>query len=249
MAEDLDDLSLSASTLAALQQFREESASEAERFARLQARAEARFDGNPDTESGASLDISDFKEDWQLSQFWYSPETQDALARELLSQDAPVSDNASHSPLRVGVLCAPSVYPRLLANGGQDVWVFEHDPRFRVMGRDKFVQYDYKRPLDVPRELAGTFDRLLVDPPFLSDECQVKAATTARFLLKKGDKGQRGGRAIICSGAKVRELLLKLYAAKETVFEVRHNRDQLSNDFVCLTTYDSTSPAFAPRPL
>lgn len=51
----------------------------------------------------------------------------------------------------------------------------EFDDRFKLLAKPgRFIHYDFNRPLDVPKELKGTFDRALIDPPFLSDECQSK---------------------------------------------------------------------------
>ncbi|ORY77707.1 putative N6-adenine methyltransferase-domain-containing protein [Protomyces lactucae-debilis] len=236
---DDDPITLSLDTLNALKEFQSEQQAEKERFAALEARAQARFQAaknEQDTPEEAVLpSIHDFKEDWQLSQFWYSPETADALAGELL---AGIDKTASSQP-RVGVLCAPSVYPDLLKRNAQDAWLFEYDTRFELLAHDKFVKYDYKHPFQLPPALKGTFDRLIIDPPFLQDDCEIKAASTARWL------GKPDCRFIVCSGAKMRDLLLRLYKAEESQFQVAHSGGRLSNDFMCLLNYKSTDPQFA----
>lgn len=234
MEDEEESITLSASTLAALRDFQSEKEVEKERFAALQARAQERFShidkGLSPEEHEESLDIDLFKEDWQLSQFWYSSETAEALASELLS-DSKKLDN-----IRVGILCAPSVYPKLMRHKPKDAWLFEYDTRFEVLAGQKFVKYDYNFPFRLPQELKGTFDRLIIDPPFLSDECETKAAMTARWL------GKTDARLIVCSGAKMRDLLLRLYKAHESKFRVEHNSGRLSNDFVCLLNYVSDNP-------
>ena len=53
--------------------------------------------------------------------------------------------------------------------------LLEFDPRFAVFGAD-FVPYDFAAPLrGLPAALRGAADRVLVDPPFLSDDCQTKS--------------------------------------------------------------------------
>ena len=69
--------------------------------------------------------------------------------------------------------------------------LFEYDKRFAAFG-DKFVFYDYKSPLGVPKELGSSFDVVLADPPFLSDECLTKTAVTIKFLTKH--------KIILCTG-------------------------------------------------
>ena len=61
--------------------------------------------------------------------------------------------------------------------------LFEFDQRFAVYGED-FELYDYKSPLPVARELREKFDVVVMDPPFLSEECITKTAVTVKFLAK-----------------------------------------------------------------
>lgn len=69
--------------------------------------------------------------------------------------------------------------------------LFEYDDRFAVHGSD-FIFYDYKSPLSIPRELASSFDLVIADPPFLSEECLTKTAVTIKFLMKE--------KIILCTG-------------------------------------------------
>jgi len=71
------------------------------------------------------------------------------------------------------------------------VVLFEYDSRFNVFGKG-FVQYDYKFPLDIPRDMSSQFDLVIADPPFLSEECLTKTAVTIKFLAKKN--------IVLCTG-------------------------------------------------
>lgn len=71
------------------------------------------------------------------------------------------------------------------------VTLFEFDERFAAFGND-FVFYDYKSPLNIPRELGSSFDIVIADPPFLSEECLTKTAVTIKFLTKN--------KMILCTG-------------------------------------------------
>lgn len=68
--------------------------------------------------------------------------------------------------------------------------LLEFDERFNVF-KDEFVPYDFKQPLKLDsmsgclnvdktilmwyaESLKGAFDRIICDPPFLSEECQTK---------------------------------------------------------------------------
>lgn len=51
--------------------------------------------------------------------------------------------------------------------------LLEYDVRFAVFGPES-VAYDFANPLRLPAELKGKFDRIVCDPPFLSEDCQTK---------------------------------------------------------------------------
>jgi hypothetical protein len=74
-----------------------------------------------------------------------------------------------------------------------DLKIFEYDERFKIYGSD-FEFYDYKQPLAISEELTNQFDLVIADPPFLSEECQVKTGMTIRKLGKEGHK------VIMCTG-------------------------------------------------
>ncbi|ANB15085.1 Aml1p [Sugiyamaella lignohabitans] len=166
-----DELQLSASTLAALQEFQREEKARKEEFEKLSAKAEEDFDN-------VNAGIDAFQEDWNLSQFWYDDKTANLLADELL-------DGANEST-RIIIVSAPSVYGALSKRAKEtwptkEIYLLEYDDRFKVLAKDKFHHYDFARPLDLPKELAGSFDRILIDPPFLSEDCQTKGKLKYRF--------------------------------------------------------------------
>lgn len=71
------------------------------------------------------------------------------------------------------------------------VTLFEYDERFKVFGSD-FIPYNYKFPLDIARDMSNSYDLVIADPPFLSDECLTKTAVTIKFLAKKN--------IVLCTG-------------------------------------------------
>lgn len=91
--EDDDDIQLSSASLAALQDFLKE---QSQREAKMMAITTAQSN---------HIDMDDFGEDWQLSQFWYSVKTRDTLAQEMIK--------ATEKNARVGCLSSPSVYVHL----------------------------------------------------------------------------------------------------------------------------------------
>ena len=94
---------------------------------------------------------------------------------------------------RIVCVSSPTAYKRIRELKGAEVQAFclEFDDRFRVFGED-YVFYDYNEPLRLPVEFKNSFDFVLADPPFLSEECLCKMAVTIRYLMK--DK------VLLCTG-------------------------------------------------
>ncbi|KAI9858664.1 MAG: hypothetical protein M1824_004245 [Vezdaea acicularis] len=186
--DDNDDepLTLDPSTLEALADFYTERDTRLEQFEDLKAQAEE------DVDSSEELDIDTlFAEDWNASQFW---ETATILANELLSDCteetciAVVSAPSVFIQLRnILVSCSLSILAKDPSTNRIDferstptatkpqVNLFEYDKRFSVFR--EFVPYDFEHPLRLPGELKGRFDRIICDPPFLSEDCQTKSNT------------------------------------------------------------------------
>ncbi|KAG5949917.1 hypothetical protein E4U53_005635 [Claviceps sorghi] len=137
MTSDDEPLVLSANALAALAEFHAERDAHESKFNELKAQA--------DQDAQFSMDA--FEEDWNKSQFWYSDETAELLADQLLSGTSGSSS--------IGVISTPSVFVAL-RNKLRDVpldqrprvVLLEHDDRFAVF--PEFVFYDYQQPLKLP---------------------------------------------------------------------------------------------------
>ncbi|GMM37463.1 protein-lysine N-methyltransferase [Saccharomycopsis crataegensis] len=241
-----DELSLPADTLAALAEFRQEESARLEKFRQLESSAEEQF------QETQQKDIELFKEDWQLSQFWYNQHTATLLAQELL-------DGADQDTM-IAIISAPSVYAAMTKlpsssfhNGvtlKDNVWLFEYDSRFSVLAGDKFVLYDFNHPLkNLPSVLLKKTHRVLIDPPFLSEDCQTKAAITVRALLvedksQKTEDGTLRYRVSSCTGERMATLIEKVYpGVKMTTFYPEHERG-LSNEFRCYASYEGSSWKF-----
>ena len=95
---------------------------------------------------------------------------------------------------RIACVSCPTLYAKLLElkSSEHHVILLEYDSRFQKYG-DGFVQYDYRKPLDLPAELQeGSFGLVVADPPFLSEECLSKTSQTIRHLTKD--------RILLCTG-------------------------------------------------
>lgn len=73
------------------------------------------------------------------------------------------------------------------------VQLLDIDKRFSTY-KDDFVCYDFNLPIlsQIPKEWKNTFDLVILDPPFLSEDCFIKCALTATFLSKQ--------KIIVCTG-------------------------------------------------
>ena len=231
--DDLDEIpQLSTDTLRLLQDFEKEKDERSKQFENLRDQVEDQFRSQ---DGKLSMDL--FSEDWNASQFWYTNETAKLLAKQLLHG---AGDNSS-----IAVVSAPSVYIQLrnLLSEQKDtvkprLCLLEYDKRFEVL-RDDFVFYDFQYPLQLPPELKGRFDRIICDPPFLSDDCQTKTALTVRFLAKSWNSPTTV-RMISCTGERMEPLVNRLYSSlgvKTTTFEPEHSKG-LSNEFRCYANFE-----------
>ncbi|KAF7279827.1 hypothetical protein GWI33_006685 [Rhynchophorus ferrugineus] len=204
--EDNDLPQLSASTFAALQEFYKE----------LEERELKQNDCKL-----TNTDVT-FEEDWQLSQFWYDDKTVEDLAKLTLKI---VGSNS-----KVALVSCPTLYKKVkeFLGPNSEVSLYEYDQRFAAYG-DDFIFYDYKSPLNVPRERNSYYDIVIADPPFLSDECLTKTAVTIKFLAKE--------KIILCTGAIMADLAKRLLDLKQSKFIPRH-RNNLANEFWCFTNFN-----------
>ena len=179
-----------------------------------------------------------FTEDWNASQFWYSDETAMLFAKQLL--DGATDETA------IAVVSAPSVFVQLknllsseAASIKPTIVLLEFDERFSVF--KEFVFYDFSDPTRLPDSLKASFDRIICDPPFLSEDCQTKAALTVRWLSKTWGTASddQGVRLVVCTGERMEPLVHKLYSKvgiQTTTFEPQHSNG-LSNEFRCYANF------------
>ncbi|XP_053166166.1 EEF1A lysine methyltransferase 1 isoform X3 [Hemicordylus capensis] len=210
MSDSDDDMpQLSSQALAALQEFYNEQ----------QQREDSKTTAKINNYSLGSIE-----ENWQLSQFWYDTDTALCLADEAI--------RAAGKGGRIACVSAPSIYQKLKEQASKDfsACILEYDQRFSVYGTE-YVFYDYNNPLNLPANLtAHSFDIVLADPPYLSEECLRKTAETIKYLTK--------GKILLCTGAIMEEHATRYLDVKMCKFIPKHTRN-LANEFRCYVNYDS----------
>ncbi|CAJ0919156.1 1763_t:CDS:10 [Entrophospora sp. SA101] len=112
------------------------------------------------------INMEYFKEDWQLSQFWYNEETTDKIIQEIINNTTTKS--------RIACISTPTVFVKLKSKYSslkQEIYLFEYDRRFDIYGK-YFIDYDFNSPMKFQKsqEFKDSFDFILADPPFLNED-------------------------------------------------------------------------------
>jgi len=114
-------------------------------------------------------------EDGDYNQYWYSTKTIDRIVEDLLTLGASNS---------IAFLSTPSLYFSLPAEFRTASKVFDYDKKWN--DDPGFVFYDFNEPENVPSDLLGSFDMVVIDPPFITREVWEKYTATAKVLMKPG---------------------------------------------------------------
>lgn len=229
---DDERVALSAETLAVLQSFLAER-KEAEEASKKEAE-----------DKGSTLKTS---EDWQLSQFWYSAATAEFLAREVQWCLDQCGGGGGGKGMAV-FLSSPSAYKAFRSLRGSpssstegssgaattppSTYLFEYDRRFAVFDPE-FVFYDYNTPLEcLPAHLLKCVDVVLLDPPFLNEECLAAFAQSVKALARPGAK------VLLASGAVQMRAARVHLGLRPTQRAIEHEAGRLSNPFSLFTNYE-----------
>lgn len=240
MDSDDEPITLSAHALAALQQFKQEEQTRKEDFDKLFKQLEEQFERR-------KFSIDQFKEDWQLSQFWYSDETSDILAKALFE--------GADKDTVICIASAPAVYAAITRIPEEElpttqIYLLEYDTRFEVMaGKEHFFKYDYNTPDQVPELIRNKCHRLLIDPPFLEVECQTKSAQAARNLMVKDENqmtasGDKLWKLVSCTGERMRYTIAETYPETKLTSFLPQHKNGLSNEFRCYASFECSQWKF-----
>ncbi|OQR92188.1 hypothetical protein ACHHYP_20149 [Achlya hypogyna] len=120
--------------------------------------------------------VRSYPEKEALNQYWYSPATIEVLAKDIVAQ----------CPKVVAFLSTPSLYYACeeLQPPSTELVLFDYDKAL-----PRVVPYDFNAPTTFPRDgLAGHFDFVVIDPPFITEQVWTKYAETAKYLLAPNGK-------------------------------------------------------------
>lgn len=113
-----------------------------------------------------------------------------------------------------------------------NVKIFEFDERFTAFGND-FQLYDFNRASedDYLKEYQNKFDLLIVDPPFLSEECLEKTAIIVKRLKNENSL------VVLNTGLVQKEHAARFLNLRETSFKPQH-KNNLANEFASFANFD-----------
>mmetsp|Transcript_33517 Transcript_33517/g.92583 ORF Transcript_33517/g.92583 Transcript_33517/m.92583 type:complete len:191 (+) Transcript_33517:52-624(+) len=150
--------------------------------------------------------LQENEENGDYNQYWYSEHTLNKLVEDLLAQAQ------GQEKYRIAFLSAPSVYFALPSNLRESAFFFDIDKKWEK--DNGYVYYDFNKETEIPPELHGTFDLILVDPPFITADVWQKYAVTTKLLLRNPD-----GKVILTTVLENADLLHELLGASPTAFK------------------------------
>ncbi|XP_017857279.1 PREDICTED: protein-lysine N-methyltransferase CG9154 [Drosophila arizonae] len=210
---DNDDITLPADTLAILNEF-------------LAERTQREHEEEQRMINKTGKDAH-FEEDWQLSQFWYSEKTKQAIGAAV----AKIVQEHNTPDFRIALLSCPSLYATV-KDVHEQVNIFEYDQRFAAYGTD-FVHYDFNEvSADYLVEYHKCYDLIIADPPFLSEDCMTKMSRIILSLQRN-----RASKVVFCSGEVVEPWLLACLPLHKCEFRPEHERN-LGNEFVSYANFN-----------
>eukprot|EP01032_Pedospumella_encystans_P022133 gene22133-25085_t len=153
--------------------------------------------------------ISQNPENGDYNQYWYSNYTINQMAEDCVNVGG-----------RIAFLSTPSIYFALPDAAREKSFCFDYDKKW---ASDRgFVFYDFNDLETLPAHLHGTFDLVVVDPPFIVREVWEKYAAAVKLLIKTGPAcadGSPAGKVILTTVIENAELLKDLLGATPTAFQ------------------------------
>lgn len=112
------------------------------------------------------------------------------------------------------------------------VKIFEFDKRFESYGEDfQFYDYNQANEDNYLAEYLSSFNLIIVDPPFLSQECLEKTSVIVKRLMKEESL------VILNTGSIQKDLAASLLNLKESTYRPQH-KNNLGNEFSSFVNFD-----------
>lgn len=118
----------------------------------------------------------------KTNQYWYSAHTISVLAAEACDQAGCEG--------RIACVSTPSIFFSLPREFQDRAVVLDFDRTFAERTAN-FVPYDFNHPTDIATELQHTFDVVVIDPPFITEEVRT-------WMVELVRRPQRGGSLPVC---------------------------------------------------
>jgi 16S rRNA G966 N2-methylase RsmD len=115
----------------------------------------------------------------KLNQYWYSSATINTMIQEI----------EAYSNKSTAFLSTPSLYfslksPQLKTSS----YLFDFDENFAKTAPNNFVHYNFYEASKIPKEFHHSFDYVVIDPPFITEEVWKLYADAAKLLLIEGNE-------------------------------------------------------------
>lgn len=161
-----------------------------------------------------------------LSQFWYDEETQKTFGKLVKKLIKHFDDD-----IHIALLSCPSLY-ETISSIADNVKLFEYDMKFAKYEK-AFVAYDYNLGDDENylKEHENSFDLIILDPPFLSEECLRKSLLIVN-RIKKREKS-----LIVLNTGTIQKELAELHGLIEATYKPQH-KNNLANQFSTFSNFD-----------
>ena len=129
------------------------------------------------TGGGMNAFLTKYGEKEDLNQYWYSDHTIKVMVEEVMA-------NAT----KACFLSTPSIYFSLPKKSEvrKQSWLFDLDDQWANL--PNYFKYDFNFPEQIPKELHGTFDYVVIDPPFITEEVWEKYSEATKLLLSPQGK-------------------------------------------------------------
>lgn len=132
--------------------------------------------------------------------------------------------------ISISLLSCPSLY-QTISSIAHKVKIFEFDEKFAEYGK-AFVHYDYNNgdEEEYLKEHHNSFDLIILDPPFLSEECLRKSLLIANRLKKEKA-------LIVLNTGSIQRDQAAQHGLSESNFKP-HHKNNLANDFSTFSNFD-----------